>query len=278
MATSSKPGSGRNVPPPAGARPASPYARFIPREELGDFASWQPGTFGGAVPGSHGSPGAPAAAVLTGLATKSRDNARTPVQWDASPHAGFTTGTPWLPATANFPEINVSSAVAGAAEPVPATAEDWQARVAAARQTGYQEGYRDGLVALESFKQSFAQQATAQIGALLEAFDGQFDALDAEAARAVAQTAVQLARQVLRTELQLHDLPLVAEGAAEALAARGARLQANPAIERGGVLVQSDVGAIDARIASRWAQAAAALGSLEPLDGGDTTPPDEVHP
>ena len=56
--------------------------------------------------------GAPAAAVLTGLATKSRDNARTPVQWDASPHAGFTTGTPWLPATANFPEINVSSAVA----------------------------------------------------------------------------------------------------------------------------------------------------------------------
>ena len=261
MTTSSKPGSGRNVPPPAGARPASPYARFIPREELGDFASWQPGTFGGAVPGSHGSPGAPAAA----------------------------------------------GAEAGAAEPAPASAEDWQARVAAARQSGYQEGYRDGLVALESFKQSFAQQATAQIGALLDAFDRQFDALDADAARAVAHAAVQLARQVLRTELQLrpelvaqvaaeavnavmlsarhisvqvhpHDLPLVAEGAAEALAARGARLQANPAIERGGVLVQSDVGAIDARIASRWAQAAAALGSLEPLDGGDAVPPDEARP
>jgi flagellar assembly protein FliH len=87
-----------------------------------------------------------------------------------------------------------------------------------------------------------------------------------------------LSARHISVQVHPHDLPLVAEGAAEALAARGARLQANPAIERGGVLVQSDVGAIDARIASRWAQAAAALGSLEPLDGGDTTPPDEVHP
>jgi oligo-1,6-glucosidase len=35
--------------------------------------------------------------VLTALRRMSRDNARTPVQWDASPSAGFTTGTPWLP-------------------------------------------------------------------------------------------------------------------------------------------------------------------------------------
>jgi oligo-1,6-glucosidase len=35
--------------------------------------------------------------VLAGLRAMSRDNARTPVQWDASPSAGFTTGTPWLP-------------------------------------------------------------------------------------------------------------------------------------------------------------------------------------
>src|SRR5690242_1372270 len=37
----------RNVPPPEGAKPASPYARFIPREELGEFASWNPGTLAG---------------------------------------------------------------------------------------------------------------------------------------------------------------------------------------------------------------------------------------
>jgi len=34
--------------------------------------------------------------VLAVLRRMSRDNARTPVQWDASPSAGFTTGTPWL--------------------------------------------------------------------------------------------------------------------------------------------------------------------------------------
>jgi oligo-1,6-glucosidase len=35
--------------------------------------------------------------VLAALRRMSRDNARTPVQWDASPSAGFTKGTPWLP-------------------------------------------------------------------------------------------------------------------------------------------------------------------------------------
>ncbi|MGY1808290.1 alpha-glucosidase [Blastococcus sp. SYSU D00669] len=41
--------------------------------------------------------GADPAEVLAGLRKMSRDNARTPVQWDATPTAGFTTGTPWLP-------------------------------------------------------------------------------------------------------------------------------------------------------------------------------------
>jgi oligo-1,6-glucosidase len=48
--------------------------------------------------------------VLRSLAVKSRDNARTPVQWDASPNAGFTTGTPWLPVNANHVEINAEAA------------------------------------------------------------------------------------------------------------------------------------------------------------------------
>jgi len=71
--------------------------------------------------------------------------------------------------------------------------------------------------------------------------------------------------------VQVHplDLPLVAEGAAEALQARGARLTANTEIQRGGVLVESDVGAVDARIAVRWAQAAAALGSKLALESSD---------
>jgi flagellar assembly protein FliH len=238
----------RYVPPPPGSKAGSTYARFIPREELGDFAAWKPG------------------AVF---------------------EAGGKNGSE--PA---------------AAEPAVPTAADWQARVDAARQAGYQDGYRDGLVALEGFKQSFASQATAQIGALLESFDTELAKLDQSIAAAVTRTAVQLARQVLRHELQgdpalvakvaaeavdavllsarhisvhVHplDLPLVADGAAESLQARGARLLARPDIARGGVVVESDLGAIDARIATRWAQAAAALGTQEPWaadDGGTGSP------
>ena len=39
----------------------------------------------------------------------SRDNARTPMQWDASPNAGFTTGTPWMPSTRTTPQINAAA-------------------------------------------------------------------------------------------------------------------------------------------------------------------------
>ena len=43
---------------------------------------------------------------------KSRDNSRTPMQWDSSPHAGFTTGEPWLQVAANYPEVNVEKELA----------------------------------------------------------------------------------------------------------------------------------------------------------------------
>ena len=39
----------------------------------------------------------------------SRDNARTPFQWDSSANAGFTTGTPWLNANRNYTRINLES-------------------------------------------------------------------------------------------------------------------------------------------------------------------------
>ena len=43
---------------------------------------------------------------------KSRDNARTPVQWDDSPQGGFTTGTPWIPVNPNYREINARAETA----------------------------------------------------------------------------------------------------------------------------------------------------------------------
>lgn len=40
------------------------------------------------------------------ISYKGRDNARTPVQWDGSANAGFTTGTPWIPVNPNYKAIN----------------------------------------------------------------------------------------------------------------------------------------------------------------------------
>jgi flagellar assembly protein FliH len=257
MTSSSKP---RNVPPPQGAGtgaikgPAS-YSRFIPREELGSFAAWSPHSLnpgadraGAAAHGAHGPAGQQAPATAEAAAQSAQEAART------------------------------------------------QALVAAARQAGYQDGYRDGLVALDSFKQSFATQMAAQVGQLLHSFGSQIDALEQQMAQAVAQTAVMLARRVVRAELQTRpehvaevaqqavnavllsarhirvmvhadDHALVATGAAEALAARGARLLSQADIARGGCLIESDLGQIDARIEARWAQAAAVLGSELPWTG-----------
>jgi oligo-1,6-glucosidase len=50
--------------------------------------------------------------VLTVLRARGRDNARTPMQWDTSAQAGFTTGTPWLAVNPNYPEINAATAAA----------------------------------------------------------------------------------------------------------------------------------------------------------------------
>ena len=44
--------------------------------------------------------------IMRSIHAKSRDNARTPMQWDASDNAGFTTGTPWLKVNPNYIEIN----------------------------------------------------------------------------------------------------------------------------------------------------------------------------
>lgn len=243
MSSSSDRGRIRNVPPPPGSKAGTAYTRFIPREELQDFAAWAPDSFGG----------------------------------DEAPSGHPAQATP---------------------EPAAPTEADWHAEIAAARQAGYQDGYRDGLVALEGFKQSFAAQATAQVGALVQGMDAAFDALEARLAEAVAETAVRLARQVLRSELatqpevvakvageavgavllsarqivvQVHpqDLPLVSEGAGELLQARGARVAADPTIQRGGCRIESDLGAVDARIESRWAQAAGALGQALPYDDAE---------
>jgi oligo-1,6-glucosidase len=50
--------------------------------------------------------------VLAALRRTSRDNARTPMQWTSGPHAGFTTGTPWITVNPNAADINAEAEVA----------------------------------------------------------------------------------------------------------------------------------------------------------------------
>lgn len=43
------------------------------------------------------------------LAQRSRDDGRTPMQWDSSPNAGFTSGTPWIGVADNYKSINAAA-------------------------------------------------------------------------------------------------------------------------------------------------------------------------
>ena len=50
--------------------------------------------------------------LLRCIAYKSRDNARTPIQWTDGENAGFTTGTPWIMVNPNYQTINASAELA----------------------------------------------------------------------------------------------------------------------------------------------------------------------
>jgi len=50
--------------------------------------------------------------ALQSIYTKGRDNARTPMQWDDNPNAGFSSGAPWLKVNPNYPQINARQALA----------------------------------------------------------------------------------------------------------------------------------------------------------------------
>ncbi|MFD2617213.1 glycoside hydrolase family 13 protein [Terrilactibacillus laevilacticus] len=49
--------------------------------------------------------------IMASIYAKSRDNARTPMQWNGTDHAGFTTGTPWLKVNPNYETINAEQAL-----------------------------------------------------------------------------------------------------------------------------------------------------------------------
>ena len=55
--------------------------------------------------------GIPVETLLDAIHRKGRDNARTPMQWDRSACAGFTTGKPWIAVNTNYHEINAADQV-----------------------------------------------------------------------------------------------------------------------------------------------------------------------
>jgi trehalose-6-phosphate hydrolase len=49
--------------------------------------------------------------IMSILQAKSRDNSRTPMQWESSKNAGFTTGEPWISVSKSYKEINAEKAL-----------------------------------------------------------------------------------------------------------------------------------------------------------------------
>ena len=48
---------------------------------------------------------------MDAIRREGRDNARTPMQWSNAPHGGFTEGTPWIEANANYTHINAEQCI-----------------------------------------------------------------------------------------------------------------------------------------------------------------------
>ena len=174
-------------------------------------------------------------------------------------------------------------------------------RLAAARQAGYQDGYRDGLVALDSFKQSVATPDAVALGQLLHGFDRADRRAASRRWRRPCARAGRRARAPAwcAPDLQVHP-EHVAQSVAQALNAvlsktrrhiHGARAPGRPCAggagagrdagrtrrptawptrpsTRGGCLVESDLGQSTRRIETRWSRAVGSLGSELPWDDG----------
>lgn len=249
--------------PDAASRPTQPsHARFIPREELGHAVAWVPDSLDGRGGRAAASP-APAAAAPP----------------PADPAAARATRQAQL-----------------------------QARLAEVFEQGRQRG-RDEMAealqtqtrdALEAFRQQQVVEVGTPVASVMAAFQQGLDGVEQSLARRLAGIAMQMARQVVRSELQTRatlvvevvqealgevllsarhitvkvhpdDLIWIEQGCRDAFEARGARLIADHHLARGDCLVESDLGVVDARLATRWASTVAAMGSpaLMDADGPD---------
>jgi flagellar assembly protein FliH len=301
------PGSTRPAPgesPAGGGVHKAPFASRVAQQE-GDTAV-------------AAKPAAPRAAAPAGASAAGQAGARSHEEplvptraGSPAPHpAARPAGPASAPAMAQAPSAKAgahSGSTAAAPEPAqPATPPEPtvpQAQVDVlvkeSRQSGYQDGYRDGLAALESYKATQSAQMAAfmsdQVGAMVADLHQRLEQLEAQLSGRIAGVALELARQVVRSEItqrpelivqvaedamaallaSARDVTLrmnpedlrVAQGSLEdALATRGARAVADPHVAPGGCVVESDIAVVDASVQARWGRAAAAMGSAMPWE------------
>jgi flagellar assembly protein FliH len=309
-------GSASGTGQPAQAH--NPYARFIPREELGTFSAWAPQTIEKG-PSMQPDVGVRKPTLAERAAAEMRQSMKPQQPARPAQQSMGQGGSPsavlrrpvvgGMPGQAEAQEREAIRAAKATAGQPALSAEEQRGQ---ARQEGYQDGYRNGLAALESYKQTQAAQLAAhmseQVGALASDFHHRLESLEQQLAGRIAGVALELARQVVRTEL--HQAPeLVVDVAEHAmgvllasarqiivrlnpddhaltqaqlsdmLEARGARLVPDVAVQRGGCIVESDIAVVDATVEARWARAAAALGYEAPWhEGREATSPADAHP
>ena len=241
--STSKPG---NVPPggsppnsaPGASSTTAPnsYTRFIPREELGSFSAWAPETFEQPARAANGEDGGVRKPTL---AERAAAEMRPPnMKANGARHAPQATGgtAPAASAAAKpaqakpapvkrpivggVPGETPAEAPGKAAEAPPAPpAPDVEELVREARQTGYQDGYRDGLAALRCRRFAEAAQKfqaarelgytrmwsihPAQIRPILAAFAP--NEREIERASSIIEAAVHAEWAPIRHDNQLHD-------------------------------------------------------------------------
>lgn len=310
-------GSGGPVP--------NSYTRFIPREELGTFSAWNPQSFeqaaadkaaaaeangrkpsfseraAASVPLTVKSASDGAAKPATPL-TPGKVEPKPPTPKPAAPRANVTS-IKRQPLVGGMPGEEAPPAPEPPAPPAPAV--NVEELIDKANKAGYQDGFRNGLIALESYKQTQAAQLATymsdQIGALASDFHHRLESLEQQLAGRIAGVALELARQVVRSELDQRpeavltvaeealgvllstarqivvrlnpeDHALAQGSLTDVLQARGARLMPDTSVTRGGCVVESDIAMVDASVEARWYRAAAAMGSETEWHGGHEVP------
>jgi flagellar assembly protein FliH len=237
-------------PPPKDGAKGSVYSRFIPREELSSFSSWNPDSLSGST--TRSGTGAPAedpvppAEVLAQQLTAARQGGY---------QDGYRDGMAALEGFKQGFATQITAQIGRLME--------------------------SHGVQLDALQQQVAQTVAKCALSLAREVVRSELALRPELVATVAQEAVDtllLSARHITVRVHPDDQPLVAQGAAEVVQARSVRLIGDATIARGGCLIESDIASVDGTVPTRWRRVAASLGSDMPWSAADATVADAGFP